>query len=323
MSWTAWYGGHFSWRSLSNKWNYERLDVVMKHKSIWLVHAPVSCCVVHAKAAPWQRVFVVLSMSTLTSPLSPSLFSPIDDLRCSDLVTSDEEPDLGAFTAVLRAWGYLLPPLRIHATTVHDSSSASDSPRSVEINSEVDVFSPSSELVAASTLVNDNTTESDIIMAYSPSTDQPVLDFLRPRRLRIHAQPLRPLPSFIVDDTSSPLPCLQDMALSSVPSQSDQIPISQADQPSLGYLDEALSFIAQERARWSAARLNRASNNRLQTFGSESTSADDFEHEYEYEYEHEHDMNAYDETLGYTIGDYLPFLWVFSLLDSCHVMLST
>ena len=194
MSWTAWYGGHFSWRSLSNKWNYERLDVVMKHKSIWLVHAPVSCCVVHAKAAPWQRVFVVLSMSTLTSPLSPSLFSPIDDLRCSDLVTSDEEPDLGAFTAVLRAWGYLLPPLRIHATTVHDSSSASDSPRSVEINSEVDVFSPSSELVAASTLVNDNTTESDIIMAYSPSTDQPVLDFLRPRRLRIHAQPLRPPP---------------------------------------------------------------------------------------------------------------------------------
>lgn len=132
-----------------------------------------------------------------------------------------------------------------------------------------------------------------------------------------------PTPSFIVDDTSSPLPCLQDMALSSAPSQSDQIPISQADQPSLGYLDEALSFIAQERARWSAARLNRASNNRLQTFGSESTSADDFEHEYEYEYEHEHDMNAYDETLGYTIGDYLPFLWVFSLLDSCHVMLST
>ena len=141
-----------------------------------------------------DRVFIFLSMSTLTSPLSPSLFSPIDDLRCSDLVTSDEEPDLGAFTAVLRAWGYLLPPLRIHATTVYDSSSASDSPRSVEINSDVDVFSPSSELVAASTLVNDNTTESEIIMVYSPSTDQPVLDFGRPRRLRIHAQPPRPPP---------------------------------------------------------------------------------------------------------------------------------
>lgn len=97
------------------------------------------------------------------------------------------------------------------------------------------------------------------------------------------------------------------MALSSAPSQSDQISISQADQPSLGYLDEALSFIAQERARWSAARLNRDSNNRLQTFRSESTSTDDFEHEYE----HEHDMNAYayDETLGrYTVGDYFPFL---------------
>ena len=257
-----------------------------------------------------DRVFIFLSMSTLTSPLSPSLFSPIDDLRCSDLVTSDEEPDLGAFTAVLRAWGYLLPPLRIHATTVYDSSSASDSPRSVEINSDVDVFSPSSELVAASTLVNDNTTESD--MVYSPSTDQPVnqpvLDFLRPRRLRIHAQPLYPPPSFIVDDTSSSLPRLQDMAVSSAPSQSDQILISQADQPSLGYLDEALSFIAQERARWSAARLNRASNNRLQTCSSESTSTDDFEHEYEYEYEHEHEMNAYDETLGYTVGDYFPFL---------------
>jgi len=252
-----------------------------------------------------DRVF--LSMSTLTSPLSPSLFSPIDDLRCSDLVTSDEEPDLGAFTAVLRAWGYLLPPLRIHATTVLDSSSASDSPRSVEINSEVDVLSPSSELVAVSTLVNDNTTESDILITYSPSIDQPVLDFLRPRRLGIHTQPLRPPPFFVVDDTSSPPPRLQDMALSSAPSQSDQISISQADQPSLGYLDEALSFIAQERARWSAARLNRDSNNRLQTFRSESTSTDDFEHEYE----HEHDMNAYayDETLGrYTVGDYFPFL---------------
>ena len=245
-------------------------------------------------------------MSTLTSPLSPSLFSPIDDLRCSDLVTSDEEPDLGAFTAVLRAWGYLLPPLRIQATTVLGSSSASNSPRSVEINSEVDMLSPNSELVAVSTLVSDSTTESDIIMACSPSTDQPVLDFLRPRR-GIHAQPLRPPSSFIVDDTSSPLPRSRDIDLSSAPSQSDQILISQADRPSLGYLDEVLSFIAQERARWSAARLNRGSNNRVQTLRSESTSTDDFEHEYKYEYEH--DINVYDETLGrYTIGDYFPFL---------------
>ena len=292
----------------------------MKHKSIWLVHAPVSCCVVHAKAAPWQSVYFSFHEHSNFSTVPFPLFSHRRPALLRHRHLRRRARPRGFHCC---PQGYLLPPLRIHATTVYDSSSASDSPRSVEINSDVDVFSPSSELVAASTLVNDNTTESEIIMVYSPSTDQPVLDFGRPRRLRIHAQPPRPPPSFIVDDTSSSLPCLQDMAVSSAPSQSDQILISQADQPSLGYLDEALSFIAQERARWSAARLNRASNNRLQTCSSESTSTDDFEHEYEYEYEHEHEMNAYDETLGYTVGDYFPFLWVFSLLDSCHVMLST
>lgn len=284
-------------------------------------------------------------MSTVTSPLS-SLFSPVDDLRCSDLVTSDEEPDLWAFTAVLRAWGYLLPPLRIQPTAVLDSSSGSNSPRSVDIDSESNVLSPTCDRVSTSAIVNDNTTssgESDIIIAYSPSTDQPVLDFPRPRCSGIRPQPLVFLQrnhSFIVDDTSSPLPCharLPDMThrpiLLQPPPTSNQSsfqppaypfpdPIaipeplpyrsfsSQADQPSLGYLDEALSFIAQERARWSAARSNRASNNGVQTLFSQrtcmSTGTDRLEREHEDE--HEHDMDTGDSWRRYTIGDYFPLL---------------
>ncbi|EKM77583.1 hypothetical protein AGABI1DRAFT_130274 [Agaricus bisporus var. burnettii JB137-S8] len=53
--------------------------------------------------------------STLTSPLS-SLFSESfspGGQSGSEIVTSDEEPDLGAFTTILRAWGYLQPQPRI------------------------------------------------------------------------------------------------------------------------------------------------------------------------------------------------------------------
>ncbi len=69
------------------------------------------------------------TQSTLTSPRSP-LFSdsdPPDRQSGSEIVTSDEEPDLGAFTAVLRAWGYLQPPLRI---PTHFQSSSSSRTRS-------------------------------------------------------------------------------------------------------------------------------------------------------------------------------------------------
>lgn len=69
------------------------------------------------------------TQSTLTSPRSP-LFSdsdPPERQSGSEIVTSDEEPDLGAFTTVLRAWGYLQPPLRI---PTHFPSSSSSRTRS-------------------------------------------------------------------------------------------------------------------------------------------------------------------------------------------------
>lgn len=66
-------------------------------------------------------------------------------------------------------------------------------------------------------------------------------------------------------------------------------------------------------------RLNRSSNNRARTLLSERTSINDFKHEYEHE--HEHDINTCDEALGrYTIGDYSPFLWVFSLFGRLPVV---
>ena len=88
---------------------------------------------------------------------------------------------------------------------------------------------------------------------------------------------------------------------------SDQIPISEsllfesrADQPSLGYLNETLSYIAQERTRWSAARLKRSSNNGVL---AQRTSA------LAHDLEHEHDMDAGDDTWRKCdIGDYFPFL---------------
>lgn len=67
--------------------------------------------------------------STLTSPRSPLFSDSVTSERQSgsEIVTSDEEPDLGAFTTVLRAWGYLQPPLRIPP---HFQSSSSSRTRS-------------------------------------------------------------------------------------------------------------------------------------------------------------------------------------------------
>jgi len=97
------------------------------------------------------------------------------------------------------------------------------------------------------------------------------------------------------------------MTLSSTPGSSHQILISQADQSSLGYLDEALSLIAQECARATVVRI--VVCRRLRVI---STGTNDFEHEYE----HEHDMNTY------TIGDLFPFPLSFlsTLASSCHVI---
>jgi len=62
----------------------------------------------------------VLTMSDTTSPPSVHLhpLSPSSSMSSTDSApqsepTSDEQPDLGAFTTVLRAWTYLQPPPRI------------------------------------------------------------------------------------------------------------------------------------------------------------------------------------------------------------------
>ena len=56
-------------------------------------------------------------------PLSPSSSMSSTDSAPQSEPTSDEQPDLGAFTTVLRAWTYLQPPPRIPLQTRPTSSS--------------------------------------------------------------------------------------------------------------------------------------------------------------------------------------------------------
>ncbi|KAK7016311.1 hypothetical protein R3P38DRAFT_2993900 [Favolaschia claudopus] len=165
-----------------------------------------------------------------TSPLSPfSTFSVPSE------PTSDELPDLGAFTAVLRAWNHLQPTPRIFPPLLQHSTSNSSSmePESDDLRESATLDGSTVWSRRPIALYLDSVSATTDTDGHSPS-------------------PRSPSPSGSGSNTEGDVRTLE---LETVDYElSDLEDLDLDPQPSLGLLDGALSFIAAERARWTAQR---------------------------------------------------------------------
>ncbi|KZT02821.1 uncharacterized protein LAESUDRAFT_738519 [Laetiporus sulphureus 93-53] len=162
-----------------------------------------------------------MTQSVSDSTLSPTPLSPFSSYSVASGVTSDDAPDLGAFTTVFRALNVLQPrtgPINVrHGTPVAPSLA----------------FSPSlsdSEAPVSSTVWPSHPISSYLSYSSPDSVSRG-----------------RSLPPSESDSTASEADKYESLELEADFSSS-------IDQPSLGYLDEALDFIAAERARFVAQR---------------------------------------------------------------------
>lgn len=201
-------------------------------------------------------------------------------------------PDLGAFTTVLREWGHLQPPPRTTAlhnqqyhlaatTNTNSGTSSSDPDQEVEVDFS-DILPEGSTVWAHRPIASylqlhdqDQDTISDIDVEVNPTTlPSGFFDFdtgldlyqwhtETPRRAhtRFHSpDPTRTTTHDIdVDSGGSNTEGEADVRAIEIEDLSDtEGPDINAgdieDQPSLGYLDEALNFIAAERAKHAASR---------------------------------------------------------------------
>ncbi|KZT25898.1 hypothetical protein NEOLEDRAFT_1178030 [Neolentinus lepideus HHB14362 ss-1] len=158
---------------------------------------------------------MALSHSDTTSPIP---FSPFSSNSVGSELTSDDPADLGAFHSVFHALNYLHQP-SIPNTTVN--------------------ITPSSSLFVSPSDYDSDAPVSDIWpqKSLSLTSDDDDTAFESPEKTSTRR--------------SSPATLGEDTANFTV--DEDEVP--QADpfyQPSLGYLDEALNFIAEERARLTA-----------------------------------------------------------------------
>ncbi|KAJ7143738.1 hypothetical protein C8R44DRAFT_973591 [Mycena epipterygia] len=169
------------------------------------------------------------SSDTTSSPISPfSSFSVPSE------PTSDELPDLGAFTTVLRAWTHLQPfPRTLTHQTQHSSSTTSSS-----MGPESDYF-PNPSLDGSTVW-----------------SQRPIAHYLDSISATTDTDGRSPSPGS-GSNTEGDTRTLEvvDYELS------DLEDLDLDPQPSLGLLDGALSFIAAERARWNAQREAGATTN--------------------------------------------------------------
>ncbi|EPS93184.1 hypothetical protein FOMPIDRAFT_1136691 [Fomitopsis schrenkii] len=164
-----------------------------------------------------------MTQSVSDSTLSPAPFSPFSSYSEVSGVTSDDAPDLGAFTTVFRALNTL--QLRTAPTQTDDGSTGTP------ISSLT--FSPAAD-------------DSEVPSRLNQWSHRPLDDYLSysspdsPRRGR---SPLR-------SESESTASDLDRTDLLRAQAQVAEL----ADQPSLGDLDDALGFLAAERARLFAQR---------------------------------------------------------------------
>ncbi|KAJ7348052.1 hypothetical protein DFH08DRAFT_779373 [Mycena albidolilacea] len=174
--------------------------------------------------------------TTASDTASTSPLSPFSSFSVPSEPTSDELPDLGAFTTVLRAWNHLQPPPRTFTYQPQHSTSTTSS-----MEPESDDFRDPS--LAGSTVWSQRqialyldslsaATDTTDTGGRSPSTRSPSLGSGSNTEGDTRTLELETVDYELSD--------LEDLDLD--------------PQPSLGLLDGALSFIAAERARWTAQR---------------------------------------------------------------------
>ncbi|KAG6868099.1 hypothetical protein C0993_007600 [Termitomyces sp. T159_Od127] len=195
-----------------------------------------------------------------TSPTSPSAYSFGTTATSSSHYTSEEPPDLGAgFRTVLREWTYLQPPPRIPTYIHHYSPSQDQTSQSRTEDgrrSTVWAYEP-----IAQYLEDDRETETDTDTTRSVHIETETETEIEPSvsstasstasvslvddyTLTLRTQPSPPATGslhleFDLEQNNTNLDCQHERDCG----------------PSLGYLDQALSFIAAERAQL-AARTN-------------------------------------------------------------------
>lgn len=202
------------------------------------------------------------SSESQTSPRGQSTISPFSFASSDSHYTSDDLPDLGAFNTVLREWTYLQPPPRIpnyHGEQITVTTVTTDSERNTTDIEDTGRHSTVWNHPPIADYLHASTTESDLAGSVDTDTEgarsveiETVIDeddddeqdtrlgAASSLMLRYPLSPLRTQPS--MGESSAP-----DLEL-------DDLDMDMEFQPSLGYLDEALNFIASERARLDAQR---------------------------------------------------------------------
>ncbi|KAF5391227.1 hypothetical protein D9757_003033 [Collybiopsis confluens] len=183
------------------------------------------------------------SDSTTASTSSPTPVSPFSsDHSVPSEPTSDETPDLGAFNAVLRAWNNLQPPRILNPTFMQQTQTSS----SITTTSSSEILERKSTVWSHKPIAN-YLTLSETIPSESESTDRD-----QPRAVPIQSEDSDDLGHLDEDNPYDDNDDSDELQL--------QLPVQEFslldidEQPSLGYLDEALKFIAAERKRWTAQR---------------------------------------------------------------------
>ncbi|KAJ3712907.1 hypothetical protein C8R42DRAFT_780303 [Lentinula raphanica] len=186
--------------------------------------------------------------TTTASTASPTPVSPFSsDYSVPSEPTSDETPDLGAFNAVLRAWSSLQRGPRIINSTLAQQTTSSTTSSSQATTSSSDIREDKPTVWSHRPIAN-YLSLSDPITTDAESTDRD-----RPRMVEIQDVDDELDNFYDHDDTnddndhddSDEQLHVRDLGLHDV-----------EEQPSLGYLDEALKFIAAERERFTAQREN-------------------------------------------------------------------
>lgn len=201
------------------------------------------------------------------SPASPRVpISPFSFASDSHY-TSDDLPDLGAFNIVLREWVYLQPPPRIPpyheelptatitTTTERTANSEGTGRHSTVWNHQpiADYLHVSATGSALSDLDIDER-DSDTEGGRSVEIETVIDDDEEDQDTRLGATSPSSIP--LKSYTPSPLqtqPSLDDSLTRDL--ELEDLDLDVDFQPSLGYLDEALNFIAGERARLDAQRI--------------------------------------------------------------------
>ncbi|KAH7906296.1 hypothetical protein BJ138DRAFT_650720 [Hygrophoropsis aurantiaca] len=223
------------------------------------------------------------SSETTANSGSPPPISPFSTFSQNSDATSDESPDLGAFNTIFRALGHLQPPIRslnphLHVTvdlptvttttpisSIPPSESVTDGDNGSTVWSHLPIMSYLASHSSHSGNSHSNTSNSHSTIgphSVEPSRTEDGEETegeLPPRTLttesRSEVSDSTPASISVSAPTSvSPNPLIRrTYPIPNVISDPDEV-YSDPEQPSLGILDGAFTFIAAERARIAAAR---------------------------------------------------------------------